>query len=337
MISVVIPCRNEEKHIANCVDAIYQSKFDSQTELEVLVVDGLSDDGTLEVLKTLCKKYPTLRVIKNEKQVAPVAFNLGIQESQGEFVQIVGARQIISENYLEGAKRTLVEMEDVWCVGGAVENIYENDASLFIGLAMASPFGVGGSNFRALKKSTYTDTIGTPMYRKSTFDKIGLFDDSLVRNQDDELNYRLTKAGGKIYLNADILIKYYVRASFGKLFRQYFQYGYWKVFVGKKHKAFTNIRQLIPLIFVLGLIFGAVLSLIIPNFWYLYTLGLALYTMGALMFGMKAAKQDAGKGFNVAIVFPVLHISYGWGYLRGIIDFFILQKNPNEKSKALTR
>ena len=153
MISVVVPCRNEENHITDCIDAIYQSKFDSSQELEVIVVDGLSNDGTLEILKKLQDKYPTLKVINNEKQVAPVAFNLGIKEAKGEFLQIVGARQIISENYLSGAMQTLVEKEDVWCVGGAVENIYENSASMYIGLAMASPFGVGGSNFRALKKS----------------------------------------------------------------------------------------------------------------------------------------------------------------------------------------
>jgi GT2 family glycosyltransferase len=334
MISVVIPCRNEERNIAECVNAIYSSKLDD--ELEVLVIDGMSDDGTRRVISELQKDHPTLRLVENEKKVTPVAFNLGIRESKGDYVQIVGARQIISADYLAKAKQTLIDKPDVWCVGGMVENVYQSEESERIGLAMGSSFGVGGGNFRILKDSTYVDTVGTPMYPSHVFDKIGLFDESLLRNQDDEYNYRLTKAGGKIYLNTEVVIKYYVRASVKKLFKQYMQYGYWKVYVNKMHATVTTIRQLIPFLFVTGLILGAVLSIFVPYFVWVYLAGLGLYLLMALLFGIRAGKS-IGQGVKIAMIFPVLHLSYGWGYLKGIIHFFIFGKNPTNKASELSR
>ncbi len=335
LISVIIPCRNEVKNIAECVHAIYDSELEGDT-IEVLLVDGLSDDGTIDAVTTLQKTYPSLRIITNELKVTPVAFNLGIKAAQGDYVQIIGARQVISKNYLKLAKQTLEDDPSIWCVGGGVENIYSNKESEIIGLAMASPFGVGAGNFRVSKKSEFTDTVGTPMYKKEVFDKIGLFNESLVRNQDDELNYRVTLNGGKIFLNNDILIKYYVRADLKKLFKQYQQYGYWKVYVNKMHKTVTSIRQLIPLFFVLGIFIGLLLSLFSKILLYAFLGGLLFYMVLALYFGIKV-----GGGFNrggkVAKVFPVLHWGYGYGYLKGIIHFLILSKEPSGKSQVLTR
>ncbi|MBK6527869.1 MAG: glycosyltransferase family 2 protein [Crocinitomicaceae bacterium] len=245
-ISVIIPCRNEENHSGSCIDGIYTGALNG-LEIEVLLIDGMSTDKTLDIVSQMQLKYPSLRVIANRLQVTPIAFNIGIKEAKGDFIQIVGARQIISPNYLLEAKRILTEMKDIWCVGGLVQNIYQNHESEVIGLAMASPFGVGGKNFRVLKKSDYTDTVGTPMYPRWVFKKIGFFNEALVRNQDDELNYRVSSSGGKIFLNADIQIKYYVRAKISNLFKQYYQYGYWKVFVNQMHSTITSTRQLVPL------------------------------------------------------------------------------------------
>ena len=336
IISVVLPCRNEEKHIVGCIEAIYGSELDQDTSIEVLVIDGRSDDGTLSVLEDLQKKYKSLQIIVNERKVTPVAFNLGINSAKGEYIQIIGARQIISSNYLLDAVKTLKGDESIWCVGGKVLNVYQNSESEIIGLAMGSSFGVGGGNFRILKESNYTDTVGTPMYPKKVFDKIGLFNENLLRNQDDELNFRLTKSGGKIFFNTDIEIKYYVRANLSNLYKQYYQYGYWKVYVNRLHKSVTSVRQLIPLIFVLGIIIGAICSFIIQHFFIVYLSGIILYLLLSLFFGISMAKNIV-KGVQVARVFPILHFSYGWGYLVAIIHFLILRKEPTKNAASLSR
>lgn len=336
IITIVIPCRNEEGQIEECVRSIYASKLEKGIDLEVLVVDGLSNDGTVGIISELAKEFPTLRIVENEAQVTPVAFNLGIKEGKGDFIQIIGARQLISDNYLQDAVKSLQEDEMIWCVGGIVENVYLTTESEMIGKAMASPFGVGGGNFRVIKESGFTDTVGTPMYPSDVFEKIGLFDESLVRNQDDELNYRVTKAGGKILLNADISIKYFVRAKMSHLKKQYYQYGYWKVFVNKKHKTITTVRQLFPLFLVLGSSVGLILSLFVPYFWVLMAMGVFAYIGLAIYFANKVATKK-GEILSIASVFVILHFSYGLGYLVGCIDFLVLNKKPSTKSKQLSR
>jgi GT2 family glycosyltransferase len=335
-ISVVIPCRNEEKNIEACIDAIYANSITQKEEIEVLVIDGQSTDNTLSVIDELIKKHPTLRYIENPKKVTPVAFNIGIKEAQGTFIQIIGARQIISKNYLEKAVEKVEENPEIWCLGGAVENIFENNTAETISMAMDSKFGVGGGNFRLVKESAFVDTVGTPMYPAHVFEKIGLFDESLVRNQDDELNYRVTKAGGKIFLYHEIQIKYFVRASFKNLFKQYFQYGYWKVFVNKKHRTVTTLRQLIPMLLVLYLLIGGALSFLHEYLLYVYLGGIGFYIIAGLLFAAMKTLNPV-RLIGVFYSFLLLHFSYGWGYIRGIIRFFILNKPPKQSSAQLSR
>jgi glycosyltransferase involved in cell wall biosynthesis len=334
-ITVVTPCRNEERNIRECIEAIYASEVDGD-EIEVLVIDGMSTDGTPQELKRLKAVYPSLRMIPNALQVTPVALNIGIREARGQYIQIVGARQIISRDYLRSAKAILEGDPQIWCVGGAVVNVYQDEDSRVIGLAMASPFGVGGGNFRTLRKSGYVDTVGTPMYRRSVFDRIGLFNEALVRNQDDELNYRITARRGRIYLNADVHVKYYVRANLGNLFTQYLQYGYWKVYANRLHHTVTTARQLVPLGLVLGLTLGFLSSLLVPSLTRFYLLGISLYATMALLSGIASAGAVM-TGLRVALVFPVLHFAYGWGYLRGIIDVIVLNRTPAPGAARLSR
>ena len=336
IISVIVPCRNEVENITECLDAIFNSELDENDQLEVILVDGLSDDGTVELLEAYQQQDRRLKLIQNKARVTPVAFNLGVLAAKGEFVQIIGARQIISSDYLKKAKATLNENEDIWCVGGAVENVYQTEESKIIGLAMGSTFGVGGGNFRILKESAYTDTVGTPMYKKEVFKNIGLFNESLLRNQDDEFNFRLTKSGGKIYLIADITIKYYVRASIKNLFRQYYQYGYWKVFVNKMHNTITTYRQLFPVVFVVGLILGLITSFLIPFLWFFYVSVVLIYLFCCMNFGIKSGSSFK-QGLKIAKIFPVLHLSYGWGYLIAIFKFLIFRKNPIKADAKLSR
>lgn len=335
-ISVVIPCRNEVRFIRECIDAIYASKLNEQVTTAVFVVDGMSDDGTREVIGEMRIAYPSLHLIDNTKQLTPFAFNLGIEAQKADYVQIVGARQILSEDYLQKSVDVLSNDTGTWCVGGNVQNVYLNDTGKIISKAMSTTFGMGLGNFRTLDESGFTDTVGTPMYPYWVFDRIGLFDEQLIRNQDDDFNFRVLQAGGKIWFEASISLKYYVRGNFSGLYRQFYQYGYWKVFVNRKHKAVTTMRQLVPPAFVLFLFLAPLLMLLGGAFLWGTVSLLGIYLLLGLYFGFKKG-DSLNESTGVFKTFPILHFSYGLGYLYGMLNFLILRKQPSEKQKRLSR
>ena len=336
-ISVVIPCRNEKPYIKECVDAIFLCELPINTELTVFIVDGMSDDGTREVIHELQKVYPTLVLVDNKKQLTPFAFNLGIYAGgKVDFVQIIGARHIVSSNYIKKGVEILQKDSSIWCVGGQLINEYTNTTSKIISKAMNTTFGMGIGNFRILTKSGFTDTVTSPMYPYWVFEKIGFFDEQLVRNQDDDFNFRVTENGGKIYFEHDISLRYYVRANFKGLYKQFFQYGYWKVFVNKKHKTITTTRQMIPPLFVLFLILFPFTFIINEYLAIISSLFLLIYCLLAIYFAVKNGKGIIEK-LGILKTFPILHISYGLGYLKGIIHFIILRKGPSIRETQLTR
>lgn len=337
-ICVVIPCRNEVNFIEECLRAIYASKGVEDYEILVHVVDGMSDDGTRKVVTELKREFPSLELVDNVKKLTPFAFNLGIKACpNAEYYQIIGARHIISSNYLSNAISKINSDSNIWCVGGRIVNEYLSETGKIIALSMGSAFGMGLGNFRTLNESGYTDTVTSPMYPAFVFDKIGYFDEDLVRNQDDDFNYRVSQEGGKIYLDAEISLKYYVRGTFKGLFRQFFQYGYWKVYVNKKHGSVTTLRQLVPPLFVLYLV-GLPLSLLlgIVPFLVLAT-PLVLYFVLDLMIATKIALKEEVNLLKLMVTYPILHISYGVGYWKGLLHFVILNRKPSEREKRLSR
>jgi GT2 family glycosyltransferase len=335
-VSVVIPCRNEKSYIKQCIEAIYASKLDKGIILSVIVVDGMSDDGTRDVLSDLQQIYSTLIVIDNYQKLTPIAFNMGINYTDFDYLQIVGARHIISSNYIAKSLDVLQTNKDVWCVGGRIKNVFTNRESQIISEVMSTPLGMGLGNFRTLKESTYTDTVTSPMYPKFVFDKIGFFDEQLARNQDDDFNFRIIKAGGKIWFENEIVLDYYVRSNYKGLFRQFYQYGYWKVFVNKKHKTFTTFRQLAPPIFVLYLVSFLFIALIPSYFKVIYLSGIILYGFLIAFVSIKKVNGLASI-FQYMLTFKILHLSYGLGYLHGIVNFILLNRKPSLIQMKLTR
>lgn len=336
-LSVVIPCRNEITHIEECLTAIFASEGISNFDTNVFVVDGKSDDGTRALIQKLAKLNPKLHLLDNPSLTTPNAFNIGINQRDFDYLLIVGARHILSSNYISKSIEVLKSNENNWCVGGSLINQYTNSESQIISKAMSSSFGMGLGNFRTLSKSGYTDTVTSPMYPKKVFDTIGLFDAQLTRNQDDDFNFRVLQAGGKIWFEADIELKYYVRNTFKQVSKQFFQYGYWKVYVNKKHKTITTIRQMAPPLFVFYLLlspfiflipFGVFWILLLPNIFYLILL---------LFFSIKYADHSITNFLGLIRSFVTLHLSYGSGYIRGILEFFILRKSPSIKQQVLTR
>jgi len=334
-ISITIPARNEEKYIEKCILSILSADY-PQEKIKVFVCDGLSTDNTREIVSSLSNKHKNIQLIDNEKQTTPFALNLGLKASNCAIKIILGAHAEIDEDFLKNNVSVLNNYPEVGCAGGIIENVYENESAETIGLAMSSVFGVGNAHFRTGSKNGFVDTVAFGAYRNEVFEKIGYFDEDLIRNQDDEFNFRLLQNGFKIYLNSNIKSKYYVRASFRKLYKQYYQYGYWKVYVNKKHKAVTSVRQLVPLFFVLFLFLGLTLSFLHWVLGTLFSLGVLAYIGLAIVFASQKSTSFE-KITGIAYTFFLLHFSYGLGYLVGIFDFIALNKGPRISSQKLTR
>ncbi|GAB4252460.1 MAG: glycosyltransferase family 2 protein [Vicingaceae bacterium] len=333
-VDIIIPCRNEENYIEKCIHSIFENKYPKEL-IHVFVVDGLSDDNTLTILNQLIKKYNNLKLLINEKQTTPHALNLGIKQTNHQVKIIFGAHAIMDENFINENIKILSQYQDVGCCGGIIENVYQNKTGEIIGKAMSSPFGVGDAHFRTGIKEGFVDTVAFGAYKNEVFKKVGLFDEELVRNQDDEFNFRLLKNGYKIYLSKKVKSKYFVRGSFKKLRKQYYQYGFWKVYVNKKHKTVTTFRQIVPLLFVGYIIFGLLFCLLFQKWTYLYLSGLVLYFLSALFFSLKKSKT-LNEMFKIIYSFCIIHFSYGLGYLNGIIQFLFFKKRPKSNEK-LTR
>lgn len=333
-VSVVIPCRNEENYIGECLDYICRQTYGIEN-IEVMVCDGMSEDKTRMIVSEYSKKHPNIKLVDNEKRVAPAAMNLGIENSTGDVVIIFGAHAYMDEYYVENSVKKLDET-DAMCVGGRIESISENESAEVISKAMSSPFGVGNALFRYSEEEAYVDTVAFGAYKREVFNRIGVFDEELVRNQDDEINYRVTKAGMKILLTPLIKCCYYTRGSFTKLWRQYFQYGFWKVRVIQKHKKPSSIRHLVPIMFVLSLILGLVLSPFTPIVRGAFVFEIILYLLCAGIFAKKVCGDKLHQIPRIIMSFFILHASYGIGFLQGIFQFYIRKTNKGIEKHTRT-
>ncbi len=334
-VAVVVPCKNERDYISRCLDSIIAADYPGELK-QVFVCDGKSTDGSEEFVKEYAKKASYIHLLNNEEETTPFALNLGINNSNADIIIILGAHAEIYPDYIKQCILCFMEDSSIGCAGGIIENIYENETAEEISIAMSSSFGVGNAYFRTGAGNGYVDTVAFGAYKREVFVTAGLFDTDLTRNQDDEFNFRVLKAGYKIFLSDKIKSKYYVRSSFKKLFRQYFQYGFWKVFVNMKHKTITTYRQLAPVCLLVFLFGGLIISLIWPLFWKIYFAGMVIYLLLIALFAtLNSNKSRLIPG--VAISFIILHISYGAGYAYGCMYFLIFNKKPHSKLSDLTR
>lgn len=338
IVSIIIPCRNEENYINGCLDSVIGQHY-PKDRLDILIVDGMSTDKTREIVNQYLSKYSFISFLENRKKIVPTALNLGIKHSKGDFILILGSHGNYSENHIA---KCLDYMEKYKPdnVGG-LENIIPGSDSLMgkaIAFALSNAFGVGNARYRiGSKKPMWVDTVACSCYRRDVFDRIGLFDEDLIRNQDDEFNLRLIKNGGKILLAPDIISSYYARDSISKLWNMYFQYGYFKPLVASKVGSILTWRQLIPSLFIISLILTLLLSFVRIYFLWLWLFIIGLYTFLNLFISLivSITRKDLRLLFFLIISFSALHFSYGYGYLKGICDFFILKKHLKNKIKDL--
>jgi succinoglycan biosynthesis protein ExoA len=320
-VTVVMPIRNEAGYIRDSLLSVLNQDYPKE-QMEILVIDGFSNDGTREIVKEFQQSHPYIRLLDNPGKIVPTGLNIALQQAKGEIVVRVDGHCQIREDYVRHCVDYLVK-GDVQGVGGPMETIGETDIAQGIALAMSSPFGVGGSAFRTVKDRTMlVDSVAFAAYTMETIRKNGLYDEELVRNQDDEYNYRLRSSGGKILLTPDIQSSYFSRSSFKSLWRQYFQYGYWKVRVMQKHPRQMVWRQFIPPAFVAFLIVFSILSLFSVYSLYLLLLGAGAYVVANLAASAWTASQHGWRFFPYLVAsYAILHISYGAGFLNGLVKF----------------
>lgn len=329
LVSIICPIYNEERFIVNCVESILRQDYPHDS-IEVFFVDGRSTDCTKSLLQPYLEQYPFIHLLDNPEKVVPYALNYGIKASKGDVIMRLDGHCVYPHNYISVLVNYLFELS-ADNIGALWNTLPANDSLMANAIAIGSShkFGVGGSLHKVgITQATETDTVPFGCYRRDVFDRIGMFDTDLIRNQDDEFNARLINAGGKIVLIPEVVIDYTARDTIAKMARMYYQYGLFKPLVNKKLGAPATIRQFFPLFFVLGLILGALVSVFLPVLWYAYVSGLSVYLLLSLYFSLKITITQRQKLllFVLPFVFFTIHVSYGWGYLCGIFKLIFKQR-----------
>jgi len=320
-ISVIVPCRNEEKYINGCLDSLISQDYPKE-KMEILVVDGASEDNTEEIIKNYAEKYPFVKLFKNPKKITPVSMNIGIKNSRGEIVTKTDAHSVYQSDYISKCVNYLHEYE-ADAVGGVAKAVPPKNTLVAqaVALTLGSFFGAGGSGFRTgVAKPAWADTAFGICYRKNVFEKTGLYNENLAGSQDVELNLRLKRAGGKILLAPDIVITYYPKSSFQEFFQHNIKDGIWAILPMKYGAQLFKIRHLIPLTFVISILISLVVSFFLPLFLYLFILIVGFYFLTSLFFSTRIAlkQKDIKLVPFLLIAFGIRHFGYGFGSFIGL-------------------
>ena len=332
LVSIVMPIRNEADFIARSLGSVLTQDYPADC-MEVLVADGRSEDATRGIIeqtirereivvaaqpqKTSAPVLPAVQVLDNPGHIVPTGFNLALKQARGEIIIRVDGHCEIQADYVRRCVELLLQTGAA-CVGGPMFTVGKTKIAKAIAAAQSSMFGVGGAAFRTGRtKPGLVDTVAFGAYRAEVFERLGGFDEELVRNQDDEFNFRLTQSGGKIWLDPSLKTTYYSRASFGKLWRQYFQYGFYKVRVIQKRRAVASWRHLVPAAFVLGLFSAALPAFITHNHLWVWAIA-GPYLIANFGASLWTARRDWQTLPFLPYAFAILHLAYGTGFLWGL-------------------
>ncbi len=318
-ISIIVPMRNEMAHIKECLDSLLRQRYEEKF-YEVIVVDGRSSDGSSQIVRSMQSNHPNLLLLDNPSGITPIGMNLGISKARNNIIVIAGAHAIYSSEFLRNCVEKLRESgADV--VGGPITTI-PADYSLSAQLAAAvlsSPFGVGNSHFRTSLKEGYVDTVPFGAYRVEVLKRVGVFNEKLLRNQDNDLAARIRSAGGKIYFSPAISAYYVPARSVGELLRQTYKKAQWHLFTLRQNTRALGLRHLTPAFFLILL--TCLMAAAINGFWAKIALLIVLFTYFIL--GFSFSLRERTQTDPVAILcFPLacllFHLTYGIGTLVGL-------------------
>ena len=332
-VSVILPIRNEIVYIERCLKAILAQNY-PHNRMEVLIIDGMSNDGTRDYISKILADFREFPVylIDNPARIVPAALNIGLDNAKGDIiVRIDGHCEVAPDFVINGVKHLLEDKIDG--VGGLIQTIGETELSQAIALAMSSPFGVGDSTFRTQKGvNRFTDSIVFPAYKKRTIQRNGYYDEEMNCNEDDEYNYRLRNLGMRLFQAGDIKSRYYCRSSFFSLLKQYFRYGYWKVRVLQKYPLQMRPRQFVPLLFVIGLIGSLAAAIFSIWGWFFFAIAFGSYLLANFTSSFLISARHGWQYLKLLpVAFFVLHLSYGLGFLLGLLKFWRKWGNRKEQ------
>ena len=335
-VSVILPCRNEARHIRQCIQSLLAQQ-PVPGGVEFILADGMSDDGTRVILQEIAREQQVLRVVDNPGRTTPCGLNAALAQARGEIIIRMDAHTEYAPNYIQECVAVL-QGTGADNVGGPWVARGQTSLSQAIAAAFQCPWVIGGARGHSLTYEGEVDTVYLGCWRKQAFDRFGRFDEEFVRNQDDELSLRITKGGGRIWQSPRIRSWYQPRGSLSALFRQYMQYGYWKVRVIQKHRLPASLRHLVPAAFLSALVVLGLAAFIWRPAGWLWLLVVAAYLTLNLAASVASA---ASGGFRLLPMLPAVvatyHFGYGYGFLRGIWDFCIWRKGVRREFTALTR
>jgi lipopolysaccharide/colanic/teichoic acid biosynthesis glycosyltransferase/GT2 family glycosyltransferase len=338
LVTVIMPCRNEAKYIERCLDSIVRNDYPSDG-LEVLVIDGMSTDGTRGIVEGYVRAYPFIRLMDNPRKVQTLATNIGLGTARGDVIIRMDAHAEYPEDFISKSVHWL-KLSGADCVGGVCVTRPGADtpAAKAIALALSHPFGVGNSYFRtasSIKEPRPVDTVPFGCYRKEVFERVGLFNKDLDRTDDIEFNLRLKRAGGKILLVPDIKSYYHARPDLRGLFRQNFGNGFWVIYSLKYSDLPFSPRHLVPFLFLLSLLGPLALSYFHGAFLYLFAFIGSVYFLADVSFSLGGSMKRSSRYFPLlAMTFPVLHFSYGLGSFWGMGKLILKKPWINEEMKG---
>ena len=333
-VSIIIPCRNERHHIGACLRSIL-SQAEPPGGLEIVIADGMSDDGTREVIRRISAAEPRVHMIDNLRRITPAGLNASIRAARGEIIVRMDAHSEYAPDYVMQCV-AILEQTGADNVGGPPHVKADGYVQRAIGAAFHSPFSTGGGRFHQREYEGDVDTIHFGCWQKSKLLELGVFDEELIRNQDDELNFRLKARGGRLWQSPAIRSWYRPRRSLAALFKQYLQYGFWKVRVIQKHGRPASPRQLMPVVFVLGLAFGWLAGFADPTLWIAYAAVVSTYAFVSVVFSARASAEAGWDLFPILpAVFFVYQASYGIGFAAGLMYFPFLRPRDLSSSSGL--
>lgn len=323
-VSVIIPCRNEEKTIRLLLEALEQQTF-PLPEMEVIVADGMSEDGTRAAIAAFEAEHPdlTVRLVANPKYIIPAAMNVGIAAARGEFILRLDAHSIPQPDYVARCVEAL-QANKAENVGGVWEIRPQHNGWMArsIAAAAAHPLAVGDAGYRIGSPAGFVDTVPFGAFRRELIERIGPFDETLLTNEDYEFNARIRQAGGHIWLDPEIRSVYFARGSLAELARQYWRYGYWKAQMLKRYPQTLRLRQALPPIFVLSLVLWLLLGLFFHPFFTVLLIELGIYLAALIGVGIQLAiqKKDAALVLGAPLAIATMHLTWGAGLLVGCLS-----------------
>ncbi len=322
-VSVICPVYNEEKYIGACIESIVKQDFPKE-ELEILFIDGMSTDKTREIIADYQKKYTFIRLLDNPKKIVPCAMNIGIKAAKGEIIIRLDGHALYPDDYFSQIVMWHKKLANAWNVGGVCETKVVNSTPVSEAIAkvMSDKFGVGNSTFRTGANEEYlqVDTVPFGAYKSFVFEKIGLYNERLVRCQDIELNKRVTHSGGTIYMVPSIHCTYIPRDNYRAFVKNRYLTGYWVIktcFITHTLKN-LGIRHFVPMGFVLVLLLSWVLGFI---WWPLFFMPVGIATLYSAFMLLRSyqIKDEKTTIWALFKAFWCIHCSYGWGSLCALL------------------